>query len=240
MNVRNAIEFFLNGFSCLDFSAADLEELLPPPLDLLVEPEFEVSDGSWAAYFRRDNADLLAAYTDSGGHQGWVRISEVDDAGKPGYQVQHSDWERSMGQYTDEDDDRYGVQVLRTCWTQDDDGWSCWASQVLGWEGDPEEGEPADFDRIVRPPHVLDAAAIQAAYQADLLRNPPTDLHPAPADLENGPDSQSDPVAEYKNRRHMLPGELDEDYHAYVVGLADNAVRYLEQLLDAYTDDLSR
>jgi hypothetical protein len=142
--------------------AEELDPLLPAEYG----DTWTIADGSWQADFRKDGADLLACYGDSGGSQGWVRIS--DDGF--GFQVLHADWERCLGDYSGEGVDRYGVQVLRSLWNEIDGEWSCWAIQRLGWEGDPEEGTPTDADRIVRPPHVLDAVTpVQDTVPVHLL-----------------------------------------------------------------------
>lgn len=156
MYIAKAVEFFLNGFSQLGMPEKDME--------ISMEQDeigtFDLGNGSWEADFRKDGDDLLARYSDSGGDQGWVRISQVQD----GYQVLHSDWERCFGNYAEADEHRSGNQVLRTCWSQTNGIWQCWTSQVLGWDGELEEGEPADYDRVVRPPHVLDRRAAYTAH----------------------------------------------------------------------------
>ncbi len=151
MDYKRAIRFFMNGFSALQMVAEELDPLLPAEYG----DTFEISAGSWVAEFRKDGDDLLANYSDSGGNQGWVRIS--DDGF--GFQVTHSDWERCYGDYTDEDPE-FGQAVLRTLWNEVDGEWGCWAVQRLGWDDE----ETGDFERIVRPPYVLDQEAAYTAH----------------------------------------------------------------------------
>lgn len=218
-NVQNLVRFFLNGFSQLDLSETEIAAAMPETLDALLEPEFEVADGSWVATFKQHpQGGYLCSYGDSGGNQGetWVREGQHG-----AYITIGLDWERCFGTYGPNDQ---GEQILQILWEQDSIG---------NWEG----GQPHSYGAY---DVYADEDDAEGKKLLDFWVYGTTNVPPFPkADSENGPsEDQPDPIDEYKNRRtqDFDCGETAGEYHEYVVALADKAVEYAEYLLAQYND----